>query len=220
MTASEDETQSIVAHGTLLVHLVDGLFVRIEQHCLRMPVVARRLATQAINRAIASRRDNPAHGARRHSARRPALDRRQECVLNRLLGGVDVAEEPNEHGYRSAVLLAEDALDVRQRLVALKGRTSTGRVMIRVIRSAQPSAASRSGTSMMVMPPRYSLPSANGPSVMRTSSSLKRTTVALLGACRPPLNTQAPAAFISRRTASSWRMIGSSTSRGGIGPWG
>ena len=42
-----------------------------------------------------------------------------------------------------------------------------------------------------------SLPSANGPSVMSTSPRCTRTTVAVLGGCSPPVNTQTPAALAS-----------------------
>ena len=48
---------------------------------------------------------------------------------------------------------------------------------------------------MIVNPPMCSLPSANGPSVMSTSPSWSRTTVAVLGACSPPAKTHAPAAL-------------------------
>ena len=41
-------------------------------------------------------------------------------------------------------------------------------------------------------PPMYSLPSANGPSVISVSPLRTLTTVALLGGYSPPANTQAP----------------------------
>ena len=47
-----------------------------------------------------------------------------------------------------------------------------------------------------------------------------RSTVAVSGGCRPPVNTQAPAARISASTASISRMIGSRTSGGGGSPSG
>ncbi len=50
---------------------------------------------------------------------------------------------------------------------------------------------------MMVNPPMCSLPSTYGPSVVSTSPSLSRTTVAVLGGCSPPVKTQAPAALSS-----------------------
>ena len=64
------------------------------------------------------------------------------------------------------------------------------------------SATSRSGALMIVKPPRCSLPSTNGPSVMSASPSLTRTTVAVLGGCSPPANTQLPVAFSSRLITS------------------
>ena len=50
---------------------------------------------------------------------------------------------------------------------------------------------------MIENPPMCSLPSANGPSVVSTSPSSGRSTVAVLGGCSPPAKTHAPAAFIS-----------------------
>src|SRR5207247_676716 len=132
-----------------------------------------------------------------------------------LLSDIDVAEDAHEHRNRATVLLSEHTLDIDQRLASLNGRTSIGSVVARAIFAAHASAASRSGAVMTVSPPRNSLPSANGPSVIRTSPSLKRATVAVLGGCKPPANTHAPAALISRLTASSSRRIGSRTSRGG-----
>src|SRR6266487_2470788 len=44
-------------------------------------------------------------------------------------------------------------------------------------------------------PTMCSLPSANGPSVVSTSPSWTRTTVAMLGGCSPPANTHTPAAL-------------------------
>src|SRR5918996_212021 len=48
------------------------------------------------------------------------------------------------------------------------------------------------------MPPRCSFDSAKGPSVVRTSPSDTRTTVAVSGSCRRPEKPQAPLDFISR----------------------
>jgi hypothetical protein len=73
---------------------------------------------------------------------------------------------------------------------------------------------------MIVKPPRYSLPSAKGPSVIRTSLPLARTTVAVPGSCSPPAKTHAPAARSSWLTTSRSRMIGSSFSGGSEPPVG
>ena len=100
------------------------------------------------------------------------------------------------------------------------GRTSTGSLHAAVALRAQPSAASRSGARMIQNPPMCSLPSAKGPSVMSTSPSAARSTVAVSGGCRPPVNTQAPAALSSASTALTSRMIGSRISGGGGSPSG
>jgi hypothetical protein len=73
---------------------------------------------------------------------------------------------------------------------------------------------------MTVKPPMCSLPSANGPSVVRTSPSFARTIVDALGSCSPPANTHEPAVWSSSVMASRSRMIGSSCSGGSVAPVG
>src|SRR4051812_6397983 len=82
----------------------------------------------------------------------------------------------------------------------------------------QRSASSRSSTSTMEKPPRYSLPSANGPSTTRTSSSFGRSTVADDGAASPPEKTHAPASRTRVCTASTRAMIALSSSGPGCAP--
>ena len=43
---------------------------------------------------------------------RPPLDRLDECVLDRLLGDVDIAESADQDSNRPSIFLAEDLLDV------------------------------------------------------------------------------------------------------------
>ncbi len=69
---------------------------------------------------------------------------------------------------------------------------------------------------MTVKPPRCSLPSMNGPSVITISPLTGLSTVAVLGGCNPPVNTQAPAALSFAFQAPTCSMIGSSTSGGGV----
>jgi hypothetical protein len=64
---------------------------------------------RSIARLRAVFRIHPAGSAAR---RPPANTSRGEGVGHGLLGDVDVAEDPNEHGDRAAVLGAEDALDL------------------------------------------------------------------------------------------------------------
>src|SRR5215471_14806759 len=165
-----------------------------------MPVVARGLTFQAVDGAIARRGDDPACGAGRQPVGRPVLDRDRERILDRLFRDAEVAEDARQDRHRAAVLSAEDAINLRTDDQSApgqwKGRTSIGSVVASAALRAHASAASRSAARMMLKPPTYSLPSANGPSVKRVSPSLRRTTVAVLGASSPPLNTQAPA-FLS-----------------------
>src|SRR5262245_54980537 len=69
------------------------------------------LATQAIDGAIASRRDDPAFGARRRALRRPPLYRCLKRIRHGLLGEVDVAEGSYEHGDGTSIVLAKHAFD-------------------------------------------------------------------------------------------------------------
>src|SRR5690606_2578746 len=147
-----------------------------------------------------------------------------ERLLNRVLGEIDVAEDADQYRNRAAVLRPEDGGDLGRRGGAHEGqssegrssdwngRTSMGSVVISASRLPQASAASRSGASMMVKPPRCSLPSTYGPSVTRTSPvPPARSTVADDGGCNPPEKTHAPAARISSLSAFSSVTILSST---------
>ncbi|CAM5738233.1 hypothetical protein SALBM311S_10262 [Streptomyces alboniger] len=79
-------------------------------------------------------------------------------------------------------------------------------------------ASSRSAALIRHRPPRYSLPSAYGPSVTSTSPSFGRSIVAVSGPCNPPAKTQAPAARSSSLYAWTRRMISDSSSGGGGSP--
>ena len=69
--------------------------------------------------------------------------------------------------------------------------------------AAQSRAASRSAALITQKPPICSLVSAYGPSVVTTWPPWARTTVAVDDGCRPPANTQAPAACTSLLKAST-----------------
>ena len=71
----------------------------------------RLVAPDQVDRPVSRRRDDPGAGVRRRSVPRPALDRCREGVLNRLLGEVEVAEDPGEDRDRAAELLAEGGGD-------------------------------------------------------------------------------------------------------------
>src|SRR5438445_6265851 len=65
--------------------------------------------------------------------------------------------------------------------ISWNGRTSTGAPQAADPLPAHLRAASRSGALVIQKPPSCSLVSANGPSVVTTSPSCTRTTVAVLG---------------------------------------
>ena len=164
--------------------------------------------------------------ARRHARRRPALRRDAKASWTASSASVDVAEDADQDRHRAAVLLAEDALDLRAErtgtrasvLVAWNGRTSTGSVVARASLRAQASAASRSGASMIVKPPMCSLPSTKGPSVTSTSSPCGRSTVAVLARVQPAREDPgAGGAHLLVERATS-RMIRSRSTEAGGGP--
>ena len=178
VAAGEDQPQPVVVHGTLLLRR--RLAGAQQRAACALAVLARRLAAQPVDRAVARRGDDPAGRARRQPALGPAPHRLGERVLDRLLGDVDVAEDADQDGHRAAVLLAEDTLDVHVSRVRRTGGPRSAASMASAILPAHASAASRSGASMIVKPPTCSLPSANGPSVSSVSPSWWRTTVAVL----------------------------------------
>src|SRR5262249_26215677 len=153
---------------------------------LCVTLLARRVAAEAIDRAVTRRRDDPSSRPRRQAGRRPLLDGDHERVLDRLLGGVDVSEQTDQYRDGAAVFLAKDTLDLRpQEASSRNGRTSIGSVVATASLRPHSSAASRSAALMMVKPPTYSFASMKGPSVMRASPSFTRTTVAVLGGYSP-----------------------------------
>src|SRR5205085_7546490 len=110
--------------------------------------------------------------------------------------------------HRSPGRLAEDPLDVGAVHLghqppmsadvppSANGRTSTRPWQAWDASAAQRSASSRSADSMIQKPPTDSFASANGPSVTMLSPSMLFTTVAVVGGCRPPPKTKAPASSI------------------------
>src|SRR6266568_3092124 len=213
MAAGEDQAEPVVVHGALLGRAFLGgvrprrLAPGMQQRGLGLPVLARCLPAEAVDRPVSGGGDDPASRARRQSGGRPPL-----------------------HGCGAAVLAAEYALDLRpadggttghqSRTSPCSGRTSIGRCVTSASLRADSSAASRSGSRKIVNPPTCSLPSVNGPSVVSVSPPLTRTTVAVLAGCSPALKTHDPAAFRSLPQASTPAMIGSSTSGGGGSPSG
>ena len=92
-------------HGALLHWFV----LRVQQRRLGMLVRPRRLPPQAVDRAVASGRDDPSRRTRRYAGLRPLLDRRRERILDGVLSDLEVAEHPGQHGNRPPMLGPEHA---------------------------------------------------------------------------------------------------------------
>src|SRR5450432_1034495 len=153
---------------------------------------------QTVQCLVARGRNEPAHRRRRNAGTRPLSKRDCEGFLHRFLGERNVAEEAGEHGHATSVFAPKDCFDLCVQLgCSTNGRTSMGVVVARASFRAHNSAASRSGTRTMVIPPICSLLSMNGPSVSTMSPFWWRRTVAELAAWSPPLKTHTPADCIS-----------------------
>jgi hypothetical protein len=68
------------------------------------------LAAQPVDRPVARADRDPGRRVVRHARARPALERDEERVLDRLLGAVEVAERPRQRGDRLSRLAAEQAV--------------------------------------------------------------------------------------------------------------
>jgi hypothetical protein len=112
MAAGEDQAQPVIGHGLLLPRAVSrgvsGGPVQVMR--LRVPLVADRFAAQPVDGPVAGGRDDPRAGIGWLAVRRPPGDRHGEGVLDRFLGGVDIAEKADQGGDAATVLAAEDSL--------------------------------------------------------------------------------------------------------------
>src|SRR6266513_724032 len=110
MAAGEDQPQPIVGNGALghLLVLVGGGHQGLELAHLVLEAAG---PANAVDRLVPRGRRYPAARIRRHAALGPDLERDEERVLYRLLGEVEVAEDPDERSDRPPRLLAEQAID-------------------------------------------------------------------------------------------------------------
>jgi hypothetical protein len=70
-----------------------------------------RAAAQRVDRLEATGGDEPRARVRGHAVLRPLLECRAERVVQRFLGDVEVAEQPNERGEHATRLVLADRLD-------------------------------------------------------------------------------------------------------------
>ena len=220
MAAGEDQLEPVIGHGLLLeAEFRPRRVGAIQVMRLRVPLVTDRLAAQPVDGPVAGSRDDPRARIGRQALRRPPGGRHGERVLDRFLGGVDIAEKADQGSDAAAVLTAEDSLDIHcaraygrctdtltarrtrypgpsSRSPSNNGRTSIGRCSATAASLAHSRASSRSAALMIQNPARCSLVSVYGPSVIRKSPPDWRTTVAdSAPPCMPLLKTNAPASF-------------------------
>jgi hypothetical protein len=93
-----------------VVHVVLHGLGNLEQARLRRQ---RPLAADAVDRAVARRRDQPEARVRRDPIAWPARRGDRERLLRGFLGEVEVAEEADERREDAAPLLAEDLVEDR-----------------------------------------------------------------------------------------------------------
>mgnify|MGYP003694247669 CR=1 FL=1 len=69
-------------------------------------------AANAIDRLVASDIDQPRPRIDRQIGGRPALQRHRKCILQRVLGEIEIADEADQRRQRPARLVAEDFFDL------------------------------------------------------------------------------------------------------------
>ncbi len=110
VAAREDEGESLVGNRAQLVLLCGKLL----QACEQLGFLAEdALAANPVDRPVAGRRDDPCTRLPWEAVASPALECDGECVLHRILGQLEVAENAREDRDGMSPLLAEDLLDGR-----------------------------------------------------------------------------------------------------------
>ena len=114
VAAGEEQAQAIVGYR---VHVVAWIALvrarRGESLELAQLVQIAALAADAVDGAVARGADDPGAGVAGEPVAGPALDRDHEGLLHRLLGQVDVAEDPDQDRHRPSRLAPEQAVDDR-----------------------------------------------------------------------------------------------------------
>jgi hypothetical protein len=150
VAAREDQPESVVhdrAHGIGAVEFC----VRIDRRELfldqALPAEELRLLRkhpsppEAVDRPVPRRRRDPGAGVVRDPPFGPRLEGRDEGILDRFLGEVEVTEHADQGGHRPPLLLAEQAVDDGARILGRDGqrRDRTGRLRAAIV-GRQPAA--------------------------------------------------------------------------------
>jgi hypothetical protein len=102
VTASEDQPQAIVFDAAFIFRHVGG----VDRECICAEVVdagyESRVATHAVDCAVAPGAHEPRARVGRNSVTQPLLERHPERILQRLLGDVEVSEEADQCGQDSS----------------------------------------------------------------------------------------------------------------------
>ena len=107
MAAREDQAEPVLRHGRVLLRRP-----RARDAARSPPASGRGACAGAAGRSpCAARSETSQVTGFGGAGRRPLLERRRERLLERLLGHVDVAEQPDQGGEDSPVLRAKDLLD-------------------------------------------------------------------------------------------------------------
>jgi hypothetical protein len=110
MAAGEEELEPLVRDDALVHVVVLRRLGHVEQAGLRGE---RAVAADAVDRAVARRRQQPGARVGGRAVAGPALGGGREGLLGGFLGEVEVAEEADQDGEDAAPLVAEDLLEQR-----------------------------------------------------------------------------------------------------------
>src|SRR5439155_7021614 len=160
----EDQAELVVLHGSLDFPTLDAGLARRVHHrtelFVQLPAPGR--PAKVVDGLVPSGGHDPSRRVGWDAAPRPVVAGHDECLLDRVFGERDVAEDPDQRRDGLSIRLAEDAVDTdriarrgdggghaRRRPVARNGQTSIGWLMASTTFRAHTSAASKSSALMM-----------------------------------------------------------------------
>ena len=144
MAAGEDQAESLIGHGFVVVFLGRELGEPLENFGLAGEGL---LAADPVDRAVACGGGQPRGGVVGRAVSWPALDGGRERVLEGVLGQLEIAEDADQGREDAAPLLADDSFELCQ--CSTTGRTSMAPpVRATGILAATSIASSRSSASI------------------------------------------------------------------------